>query len=302
MAGEGYSLAFLQKRSDILADVNRNYYAIMPANVRYDNEITASTKLLYCEITALCNEKGYCWANNEYFAELYSVSERSISRWISKLIKKGYITVDFQYKNGTKEILKRYIRLAGNSSITSEGQNPEGGDKIVNGCRQNCHLGGDKNVQDNIINNNIIINNNSHSGENEKPKNDYEKVMDLYARLCTKLPKVIKLTDKRKKSIKKLLGLYSWEELEKAFKVINNSNFCAGNNDRGWKADFDFCINTEKITSALEGKYSNDFTPKTIQPKAKPNKFHNFNSKMADIGESRLEEIAKKKFEQLKGD
>ena len=56
-----------------------SYYAIVPANVRYDKRLSANQKLLYGEITALCNKTGECWASNKYFAELYEVSNTSIS-------------------------------------------------------------------------------------------------------------------------------------------------------------------------------------------------------------------------------
>ncbi|MDK0695888.1 conserved phage C-terminal domain-containing protein [Clostridium perfringens] len=106
--------------------MNRSYYAIIPANVRYDKDLTPNAKLLYGEITALCNEKGYCWANNGYFADLYSVSKVSISKWINQLIDKAYIRSEIIYKNGTKEIDKRCLYIGGipikekfNTSITS---------------------------------------------------------------------------------------------------------------------------------------------------------------------------------------
>lgn len=90
---------------------NKSYYAIIPASVRYDKNINANAKLLYGEITALCNEKGYCWATNEYFAELYGVSKVSISNWISSLERNGYITREIVYKEGSKEILNRYLSI-----------------------------------------------------------------------------------------------------------------------------------------------------------------------------------------------
>ena len=57
-----------------------NYYSILPATVRYDKELTDKAKLLYSEITSLCNANGECWANNNYFAELYNTSTNNISK------------------------------------------------------------------------------------------------------------------------------------------------------------------------------------------------------------------------------
>lgn len=67
------------------------YYAVIPADVRYDQELNANAKLLYGELTSLCSKTGYCWATNDYFAELYGLSPRTVTRLISKLEERGYI-------------------------------------------------------------------------------------------------------------------------------------------------------------------------------------------------------------------
>ena len=88
-------------------EVKKSYYAIIPANVRYDKDLPANAKLLYGEITALCDEYGYCWAKNEYFSKLYEVSIVSISKWINALQKKGYIDIKMDFKKG-----QRYITIS----------------------------------------------------------------------------------------------------------------------------------------------------------------------------------------------
>ena len=91
--------------------VKPNYYAIIPANVRYDDKLPANAKLLYGEITALCNKEGRCWASNNYFAELYGLNKRSITRLIQALNLCGYIKMTVEYKEGTKQISKRYVQI-----------------------------------------------------------------------------------------------------------------------------------------------------------------------------------------------
>ena len=85
-----------------------NYYAVLSAEVRYSN-ITPNAKLLYAEITAFCNMNGECFASNRYFAELYGKSKTTISNWIRELKEKGFIETSYTYKEGSKEIDKRYI-------------------------------------------------------------------------------------------------------------------------------------------------------------------------------------------------
>lgn len=88
-----------------------NYYAIIPATVRYDTRLKANEKLLYGEITALTEKTGECWASNSYFANLYSVSPSAISKWIKNLSDCNYIKTDYIYKNNSKEIEKRVIKM-----------------------------------------------------------------------------------------------------------------------------------------------------------------------------------------------
>ena len=82
-----------------------NYYAIIPATVRY-SKLKPHAKLLYGEITALASKEGYCFASNRYFANLYEVTKNTISSWISDLNKEGFITVQI-IKEGNQVIERR---------------------------------------------------------------------------------------------------------------------------------------------------------------------------------------------------
>lgn len=132
-------------------EIQKAYFAIIPANVRYDSDLTPNAKLLYGEITALCNEKGYCWATNAYFSELYGVSKVSIGKWISQLVEKQYLYSEIVYKEGTKEILGRYLTIS-NASIK---------EKLNRGIKEN--LKGNQSLTNNKLNTNKLNTNNTNN-------------------------------------------------------------------------------------------------------------------------------------------
>lgn len=153
--------------------MKKSYYAVIPANVRYDNELTPNAKLLYGEITALCNEKGYCWASNSYFAELYKVSKETVSRWISKLEKLGYIRTELIYEQGTKSVKERRIYIYGDPI-----------DKNINRYRQNNQYPIDENINTpidkNIKENNTVFNNTTNTTTNNSDGGIFRKIVQAF--------------------------------------------------------------------------------------------------------------------------
>lgn len=133
-----------------------SYYAIIPANVRYDTDLTPNAKLLYGEITSLCNQKGYCYATNDYFAALYGVSKTSISKWISSLVSKGYIAHKTNYKEGTKQILSRYLTLV---TYPIEEMLNRSGSKVKEPIEEKLNTPIEDKLKDNIKDYNNKINN-----------------------------------------------------------------------------------------------------------------------------------------------
>ena len=69
------------------------FWAVLPAAVRYDEELPPNAKLLYAEISSLTDQRGYCFASNEYFMQLYGLGERTIRRLLSELQRRGYVAI-----------------------------------------------------------------------------------------------------------------------------------------------------------------------------------------------------------------
>lgn len=146
------------------------YYAIIPASVRYDSELTDKAKLMYGEITCLSNKEGYCFATNKYFAKLYNCTNRAIQNAISKLQERGYINIVIE------DNYQRKIYIA--SSMGYE-------KNFIGGSERKFVPGYEKIFTNNIINNKMIdrfflyISNEDEKIPKEFAKVDKIKIIEL---------------------------------------------------------------------------------------------------------------------------
>ena len=112
-------------------------------------------------------------------------------------------------------------------------------------------------------NNNIYTHENveqSSTGESEKKEKgkeiNYQGLIDMFNKEFEGLlPKVMKLTDSRKKAIKNRIAENSKEDVIKVFKNVKSSDFLLGKGQK-WKCNFDFIFNSSNFVKILEGNYN----------------------------------------------
>ena len=88
-----------------------SYWAVLPAAVRYDETLRPNAKLLYAEITALTNVRGYCWISNERLGEYFGISPKTVGSLIQQLGERGYIRVEL-VRNESQAITGRRLWIA----------------------------------------------------------------------------------------------------------------------------------------------------------------------------------------------
>jgi hypothetical protein len=180
-----------------------SYYAIIPANVRYA-DIPDKAKLLYGEITALCNKEGYCWANNTYFANLYKVHKNTISRLIGILVKNGFLDIEMTpQQKGVEVSRKLFIPIL---------KNVEGG-ILKNVEDNNTSI----NITNNITNNNSVIGKNYNldyarklveGKDTQEFEDKYSISQDIVIDIAEELVNYVASTGKRYKDYK--ATMHNW--------------------------------------------------------------------------------------------
>ena len=178
-----------------------SYYSILTADVRYHDKLSPFDKLLYSDITALTNKKGYCNASNKYFSKVFNKSIRSISRAISNLADNDLIE-SILIRDQNNEISERKIYLKQTVAI---GMEENGDTSIVKNGDTPIAKNGQYNNTSNINNiNNNIKSNSINTITKKKCMNDYEFIKLLWNTFANEfgLSEIRQLTTKRINGIK----------------------------------------------------------------------------------------------------
>ena len=174
--------------------MNRDFRGIwIPKEIWLSKDLSTNEKILLAEIDSLGGSSDGCFASNQYFADFFDLSKDRISRLVSGLKNKGYITVELIYKEGTCEVDKRIIKLNPYSYFYQGVQNHQGG------------IG--ENTKD--ITNNYNINNNNKTSKKKTTKEARHKYGEF---------KNVLLSDK---DLEKLKAEYGEELVEKYIKKMD---------------------------------------------------------------------------------
>ncbi len=85
-------------------------YANISKSIYSNKSLSALDKLIYERITALTHKDGYCYATNEYIANIYGVKKNTVSASINKMVKQKLLKSKM-VKEGTNNT-KRYLYLS----------------------------------------------------------------------------------------------------------------------------------------------------------------------------------------------
>ena len=254
---------------------NISAYCVVPYSVMYDKDLSDAEVRLYIAISSLANQKGYCFASNNYLANSLGKSVGTIKRSMRHLEEKGFIRRNISKKDDNSSDRKIYISYDEIFEKPDENELPpvqkwtEGGSKMDRGGSKNeptpqSKNGPHNNISINNINNNII----SDKGEEEERKSDriiaakFNQVA-VELDLCT----IIKLSGKRKTKLDARIKELGEGKIIEAIDKIKESSFLRGKNDRQWKIDFDWLIaNDTNILKVLEDKYKDEEKPEDDDP------------------------------------
>lgn len=216
------------------------------------NPLSTGQVSLYFALLHVCNRSNWTeWfaAPNQVLSVLTGLSRSGILKARNELKQRGLI--DFQEK--ATKATKYKVTMANSKQVSTQ-----------IGVQDGMQIG----VQDGTQISDTLYKH-KHK-QNEKSSTDVlpEKtdafsdqittIRELYNSVCGSYPRLVKMSEARKKAIRaRLRAGYTVEDFQKLFEMAEASDFLKGKNNRNWSATFDWLVADSNMAKVLDGNYTN---------------------------------------------
>ena len=213
------------------------------------NALSSGEVLLYFALLHVCNRSNWTeWfaAPNQVLSVLTGLSRSGILKARNELKQRGLI--DFQEK--ATKATKYKVTMANSKQVSTQ---------------ISVQIGTQIGVQDGTQISDTLY---KHK-QNEKSSTDVlpEKtdafsdqittIRELYNSVCGSYPRLVKMSEARKKAIRaRLRAGYTVEDFQKLFEMAEASDFLKGKNNRNWSATFDWLVADSNMAKVLDGNYT----------------------------------------------
>ena len=246
----------------------------------------ASRKLLLLALADFANEAGEAYPSIQTLMRKTEQNRKTIRRHVTELMTAGILSDTGERVGRTKQIIKYQIHLERLPILDTLKVSTFGQAKLANfgdlSQPKIPNFGHSKGVQDwatsieepSVEERSVEINH-----QVEPPEIPCDSVRELHTdcqqalenwndlALRAKLPRCQKITPTRKKKLMHIIREFGIEKFNGAIDLIEKSSFLLGDNDRQWKANFDFIVNESKFVKIIEGVYSKS-TPESLAEKS----------------------------------
>lgn len=219
---------------------DKTFITILPFMVQ-DLKLKGNELIIYAIIHGFSQDgESSFYGSLAYLSEQTGVTKRSVISVLKRLVNAGLIDREDVFLSG-----KRFVKYKVCNNFT-------GGEKTSLGGEKTSPVDGEKTSPNMKYSLDMKEDNKTHMSKN---RINYQSIVDFYNEKCPSLPRVIKLSDKRRSAIRSLLTDFTVEEVGQAFIKAEASEFLKGKEGSGWKANFDWLINKNNLLKVAEGVY-----------------------------------------------
>lgn len=199
------------------------------------------------------SQDGESWFTGSaaYIAGWCGCKKQAVFANLKKLVEKGVIEKREHVTNG--------VTLCDYRVVTPSTENVPPVRKTYRGSTENVSGGSTETVPHTIEVDTIE---DTIEGGGENQKSPVEELAWIYNVSCPSLPRCRAVTEKRKRAARTFLKTFTEDDFREICRKAQASSFMRGENDRGWRADFDFLVSERGAAATLEGKYDDRGTSK----------------------------------------